>query len=67
MLWVKCISVFAERLVAVAATVGTDVWLIGGWDPGMKQDGGSILVSIPVGSARRGSQRRSLPRAAGTG
>ena len=35
-----------ERLVAVAAAAGNYGWLIGGWDPGHKGDGGEILGDV---------------------
>ena len=34
------------RLAAAGATVGDTAWLIGGWDPGSKGDGGTILADV---------------------
>jgi hypothetical protein len=34
------------RLAAAGATVGGTAWLIGGWDPGDKGDGGEILGDV---------------------
>lgn len=34
------------RLSGQAVRIGWQLYLIGGWDPGMKQDGGEILNDI---------------------
>ncbi|KAK9868773.1 hypothetical protein WJX84_000947 [Apatococcus fuscideae] len=34
------------RLACGAVLVGNEVWVMGGWDPGHKRDGGSILQDI---------------------
>lgn len=34
------------RIAAQAVCVGSNVWLIGGWDPGTKGDGGEILNDV---------------------
>lgn len=34
------------RLAAAGATVGSTAWLVGGWDPGTKGDGGVILSDV---------------------
>ena len=34
------------RLAAAGATVGSTAWLLGGWDPGTKGDGGVILDDV---------------------
>ena len=34
------------RIAAQAVRVGSNVWLIGGWDPGSKGDGGDILSDV---------------------
>ena len=36
------------RLAAQAVVVGDSLWLIGGWDPGFKRDGGEILNDVWV-------------------
>lgn len=34
------------RLACQAVLVGNEVWVLGGWDPGHKRDGGEILDDI---------------------
>lgn len=34
------------RLAAAAAVVGNTMWLMAGWDPGHKRDGGQILADL---------------------
>ena len=31
------------RIVSQAVALGQQVWVLGGWDPGHQQDGGTIL------------------------
>ena len=38
--------VLQARLVSQAAVVGNSLYIIGGWDPGHKRDGGDILNDI---------------------
>ena len=34
------------RLAGQAVVAGQHLWLIGGWDPGFKKDGGEILSDV---------------------
>ena len=36
------------RLASQCVVVGNTLWVIGGWDPGHKKDGGDILADIWV-------------------
>ena len=42
----QIVSALQARIASQAVCVGKHVWLIGGWDPGMKRDGGEILSDI---------------------
>ena len=34
------------RLASAAVVVGDTMWLVAGWDPGHKRDGGEILADL---------------------
>lgn len=42
----KAADLLQARIASQAVFVGDYTWLIGGWDPGLKQDGGEILSDV---------------------
>ena len=41
-----CSAFLQVRLAGQAVVAGQHLWLIGGWDPGCKKDGGEILSDV---------------------
>ena len=42
----QCSAFLQVRLAGQAVVAGQHLWLIGGWDPGFRKDGGEILSDV---------------------